>query len=147
MSVSLIFLKGVFQYFFIVLGGLNMWSQLLKNPDMISRVKASKFRRKFFLTGIDKYMIKQQGLLAIENFAYEIINTKLKRKPVNDGKQTPYRAHPVFIAQHATATCCRKCLFRWHRIPMYRDMTDKEVRFVVRLIMKWVKNQFNNPTD
>lgn len=25
----------------------------------------------------------------------------------NDGKQTPMKGHPVFIAQHATATCCR----------------------------------------
>lgn len=34
----------------------------------------------------------------------------------NDGKQTPMRGHPVFIAQHATATCCRECLKKWHNI-------------------------------
>ncbi len=28
-------------------------------------------------------------------------------EPRNDGKQTPFRGHPVFTAQHATATCCR----------------------------------------
>ncbi|MCP9485713.1 MAG: DUF4186 domain-containing protein [Gaiellaceae bacterium MAG52_C11] len=30
--------------------------------------------------------------------------------PRKDGKQTPYRGHPVFVAQHATATCCRTVL-------------------------------------
>lgn len=33
------------------------------------------------------------------------------------GRQTPYRGHPVFVAQHAAATCCRTCLERWHAIP------------------------------
>jgi hypothetical protein len=36
--------------------------------------------------------------------------------PLNDGKQTPFKGHPVFIAQHATATCCRGCLAKWHGI-------------------------------
>ena len=35
---------------------------------------------------------------------------------VNDGKQTPMRGHPVFIAQHATATCCRECIRKWHKM-------------------------------
>ena len=34
----------------------------------------------------------------------------------NDGKQTPMRGHPVFIAQHATATCCRECIRKWHKM-------------------------------
>jgi hypothetical protein len=25
--------------------------------------------------------------------------------PPNDGKQTPFKGHPVFTVQHATATC------------------------------------------
>ena len=34
----------------------------------------------------------------------------------NDGKQTPTKGHPVFVAQHATATCCRECIRKWHKI-------------------------------
>jgi len=37
----------------------------------------------------------------------------------NDGKQTPMRGHPVFIAQHATATCCRRCLWKWYQGKKY----------------------------
>jgi hypothetical protein len=45
----------------------------------------------------------------------------------------------VFKAMHATATCCRKCLFRWHRIPRYRQLELHEVDFIVNVIMAWIK--------
>ena len=59
----------------------------------------------------------------------------------NDGKQTPMRGHPVFIAQHATATCCRGCLKKWHDIPKGRELTDKEQEYVVSIIMNWLYRQ------
>lgn len=34
----------------------------------------------------------------------------------NDRKQTPTKGHPVFVAQYATATCCRECIRKWHKI-------------------------------
>ena len=45
----------------------------------------------------------------------------------NDGRQTPMRNHPVFVAQHATATCCRGCLARWHGIPPGRELTADDI--------------------
>ncbi|WP_251023391.1 DUF4186 family protein [Streptomyces sp. ISL-10] len=32
---------------------------------------------------------------------------------------------PVFVAQHATATCCRTCLERWHVVPAGRALDDE----------------------
>lgn len=49
------------------------------------------------------------------------------------------RGHPVFIAQHATATCCRGCLNKWWKIPKGRELTEEEVDFVVGLIMAFIK--------
>ncbi|MGV9305492.1 DUF4186 family protein [Nonomuraea sp. NPDC003727] len=46
-------------------------------------------------------------------------------EPYKDGEQTPCRGHPVFVAQHATATCCRTCLHRWHDIPRGRELTSE----------------------
>ena len=57
----------------------------------------------------------------------------------NDGKQTPMRGHPVFISQHATATCCRGCLYKWHHISKNRKLTSHEIDFIVCLIMEWIK--------
>lgn len=67
--------------------------------------------------------------------------------PKNDGKQTPMKNHPVFIAQHATGTCCRGCLEKWHCIEKGRSLTGAEVDFVVELIMQWVERNAEGPGD
>ena len=59
----------------------------------------------------------------------------------NDGKQTPMRHHPVFIAQHVTATCCRGCLQKWHGIPKGRALVDDEKRYIVEVIRTWLVRQ------
>ena len=59
--------------------------------------------------------------------------------PHKDGKQTPYRGHPVFVAQHATATCCRSCLQRWHGIPKGRELTADEQAYAVNVICRWIE--------
>jgi hypothetical protein len=46
--------------------------------------------------------------------------------------------HPVFIAQHATATCCRSCLAKWHFIPPGRDLTEEQIAYVVGVIERWL---------
>ena len=61
---------------------------------------------------------------------------------MNDGKQTPMKqVHPVFIAQHATGTCCRNCLMRIHHIPKGRELTNKEIRYIVNVIMIWIQRE------
>lgn len=62
-------------------------------------------------------------------------------EPQNDGKQTPMRGHPVFVAQHATATCCRGCLEKWHNIPKGRELTAQEQDYVVDVILQWIDRQ------
>lgn len=62
-------------------------------------------------------------------------------EPRNDGKQTPWRGHPVFVAQHATATCCRGCLMKWHGIPKGRELSAAEQEHAVQAIHRWLVNQ------
>ena len=54
------------------------------------------------------------------------------------------RGHPVFIAQHATATCCRKCLKKWYHIPDNRKLTEEEINDLVDIIMVYIYNEVNN---
>ena len=54
------------------------------------------------------------------------------------------KGHPVFIAEHATATCCRNCLYKWYHIPKGRALTEEEITFLVRVIMAWIKNELDN---
>ena len=89
---------------------------------VLENLKKSPFRAKFKLKEKDFEYIKQKGLDKIKQHAYDFINSRLApAKPKNDGKQTPMRGHPVFVAQHATATCCRGCLEKWHKISQNCD--------------------------
>ncbi len=105
----------------------------------------SKFRMKFHLDGADIAQINEKGLAKIESHAKEIIIKRLApSNPQRDGKQTPFKGHPVFKAQHATATCCRGCLSKWHRIDKGRELTSREVDYIVSFIMKWIENQMQS---
>src|SRR3546814_4488449 len=77
----------------------------------------------------------QRGVCRLCSIMLRIVEKRLApAEPVNDGKQTPMRGHPVLIAQHATATCCRSCLAKWHGIPAGRLLDAAEQRHVVEAI-------------
>lgn len=104
----------------------------------------SKFRSSFKLKRKDIDYVHEKGIDVIEEHAFNFIDDRLAGKViVNDGKQTPMRGHPVFVAQHATGTCCRGCLYKWHKIGKNKELSDKERRFIVALIVEWIKRQSN----
>jgi hypothetical protein len=102
----------------------------------------STFRRRFRLRGADLAYLRSKGMDTVLRHAGEMIATRLApAEPLNDGKQTPMRGHPVFVAQHATATCCRGCLARWHHIPKGRELAEPERAHVVAVIERWIREQ------
>ncbi len=107
----------------------------------------SKFRSSFHLKKNDFKYINRIGLDKIKEHAYDfIINRLSKELIVNDGKQTPFKGHPVFIAQHATATCCRSCLYKWHKIPKNKELNNKEIEYIVSIIMEWIEREIEYET-
>lgn len=108
----------------------------------LTALKKSKFRSGFKLTDKERIYIQDKGIGTIRSHAIDFIKTRLAPAfPKNDGKQTPMKNHPVFIAQHATATCCRGCLKKWYQIEKGRPLSDDEIGFVVELVMGWIKDQ------
>jgi hypothetical protein len=108
----------------------------------LTALKQSKFRSKFGLTQKDRDYIATKGLETIKEHIFQFVNSRVASDfPKNDGKQTPMRGHPVFIAQHATATCCRGCIQKWHGIEKGRALNEKELQFIVALIMGWIEGQ------
>ena len=106
------------------------------------RLSQSKFRSSFLLKSNDRYYVSDKGMDTIHSHARDFVQKLLvPAHPPNDGKQTPMRGHPVFVAQHATATCCRGCLEKWHHIPRGREMTEREQEYVVNIIMEWIDRQ------
>lgn len=89
--------------------------------------------------------IEDKGIDKIRNHAYDFVTKRLAdTSNVTDGKQTPMKGHPVFIAQHATGTCCRRCLEKWHHISKNKNMTDDDIKYVVDIIMSWIEKEYNN---
>ncbi len=108
----------------------------------LASLKSSKFRSKFKLTEKDRQYIRDKGINTIRQHAIDFISARIAPQfPKNDGKQTPMKGHPVFIGQHATATCCRGCIQKWHRIKKEKELTDQEIQFLVELIMRWIEGQ------
>ena len=108
----------------------------------LRRLGGQRFRAGFKLSGRDRAMIEERGAATIRRHAEELIGSRLApAEPRNDGRQTPYRGHPVFVAQHATATCCRTCLSKWHGIPAGRELGAVERAYVVEAISRWIEAQ------
>ncbi|WP_423821793.1 DUF4186 domain-containing protein [Salinisphaera sp. SPP-AMP-43] len=99
----------------------------------------SDFRRRFKLGSREQADLDRHGLAVIREHAARFISERLApAEPPNDGKQTPMRNHPVFIAQHATATCCRNCLAKWHGIAAHRALSAAEQAYVCDVIVAWL---------
>ena len=99
----------------------------------------SKFRSSFKLRDNDKRYIFDKGIDKIREHAYDFINKRLSSKVIlNDGKQTPMRGHPTFIAQHATACCCRSCIYKWHKIQPNKELTEEEINYLNEVIIRWI---------
>jgi hypothetical protein len=110
--------------------------------ELSTALAKSKFRSRFRLGAKESQYLNQRGLEVVLQHADGFIRERLApAQPRNDGKQTPMRGHPVFIAQHATATCCRGCLEKWHQIPKGRPLSDREVQYVVAVIERWLMQQ------
>ena len=108
--------------------------------EVFTALGRSEFRRRFRLGGKEADYLEDKGLAAIVEHARDFVVKRLAdAEPANDGKQTPMKNHPVFIAQHATATCCRKCLAKWHRIAKGKALTGDEIDYVVAVIERWLR--------
>lgn len=114
----------------------------MKIDQRLEFLQKSTFRSKLKLSERDQQYIGEKGIDTIKQHAFDFINARIApRYPKNDGKQTPMKGHPVFIAQHATATCCRGCLEKWHKIKKDTSLKETEIEFIVNLIMAWIQRQ------
>lgn len=112
--------------------------------ETLSKLKKSAFRSGFHLTEKDKAYIAEKGMDTIRKHAEEFVRTRLApAHPPNDGKQTPMRGHPVFVAQHACACCCRGCLEKWYRVPQGKELIDVQQEKIVNLLMAWIMEEIS----
>lgn len=108
--------------------------------ELFAALSRSPFRRRFRLGVREREYLESKGIDTVLVHAADFIAQRLApADPRNDGKQTPFRGHPVFVAQHATATCCRGCLAKWHHIEKGRALTAEQQAYAVGVIEHWLR--------
>lgn len=113
--------------------------------QLFEHLGQSKFRSRFHLKQEDIDYINSKGLDKIEEHARSFIAKREAPAVIpNDGKQTPMRGHPVFIAQHATATCCRECIRKWHKIRPGKELSQVQQDYLVDVIMTWIRKEMES---
>jgi hypothetical protein len=106
----------------------------------IARIGCIPFRAKFHLRPVEREYLASRGMAVIRQHARDFVDARLApASPEKDGKQTPWGGHPVFRAQHATATCCRTCLQINHGVPKGHELTPREREYVVAVITRWIE--------
>ena len=112
--------------------------------EAFAKLARSKFRSRFRLSAADRKYIADKGMATIRSHAADFIRTRLApANPPNDGRQTPMRGHPVFKAQHATATCCRSCLEKWWKVPKGTEIPPERQSRIVDFLMIWLERMQN----
>jgi hypothetical protein len=88
---------------------------------------------------------KKKGMLALlENVPKRLLQSIGKAQPFRDGTQTPFEGRAVYYAQHATATCCRKCVEEWHGIPRGRELTAEEIQYLGQLVVRYLDGRLKD---
>ncbi len=94
----------------------------------------------------EKEYVLSRGIDILKLHATDFVKKRLApADPKNDGRQTPLKGHPVFIAQHATGTSDRIRLEKFHGIKPGMELTEKEVSYVVSVILRWIQEQVGEP--
>ena len=113
--------------------------------EALLKLKGSNFRAGFHLSEKEREYVADKGMDTVRKHAQDFIRTRLApANPPNDGKQTPMRGHPVFVAQHACACCCRGCLEKWYKVPQGKALSEIQQEKIVNLLMAWIAEETRN---
>lgn len=117
----------------------------MRIDEALMKLSKSSFRGSFHLSQKDLAYIDEKGMDTIREHCKTFVETRLAPAYIkNDGKQTPMRGHPVFVAQHACACCCRGCLNKWYRVEKGKQLTTLQQEKIVNLLMAWIEKEVHN---
>jgi hypothetical protein len=102
-------------------------------------------RHHFWHIDIDQKAVnhaRRKGRIALRSATDARIRKSVgSANPSFDGRQTPRAGNVIFYAQHATASCCRKCIEEWHGIPIGRALTEQEVQYLSQLATLYIEER------
>lgn len=113
-----------------------------KMNTIFEALQNDAFRARFKLREREISQLQNKSMDVILLEGARFINKRLAPlNPVNDGAQTPMKGHPIFVAQHATGTCCRGCLMQWHNISADHALTPTERQYILQVLTHWLALQ------
>ena len=139
--------------------GINLidWNRIHKldineAPYIFNSLKTELIRHVVWHTEIDPEALSkalERGRIRTKDRVKHLLQAKLgKIKEGFDGRQTPKGGKELInYAQHATATCCRKCLEVWHNIPTEATLTEKNYDYLTELIMLFINEKLPKLTE
>ncbi len=103
-------------------------------------------RHVFLLNNLEQGVINytlRAGRVELRKRATKVLKRSVgNAQNFREGIQTPKKGNNVIhYAQHATASCCRKCIEYWHGIPIGRELTGNELGYLTELIMQYVERR------
>lgn len=99
---------------------------------------------KFVLGEPEQEYVTSRGIEILRLHAADFVNKRLApADPKNDGRQTPTKGHPVFIAQHACGCNDRSSVEEFFGFEMGRELTEKEVDMIVDVILRWIEEHLD----
>jgi hypothetical protein len=82
---------------------------------------------------------KRKGKIKLDETVDKRISSSIGNVPNDwDGRQTPRGGNPIFYAQHATGTCCRRCAEYWHGVPRDRALVPSEKQYFSNLVKHYL---------
>lgn len=110
------------------------WNELKEKLGADGRLE------KFVLAEPEQEYVTSRGMEILRLHATDFVNKRLApAKPKNDGRQTPTKGHPVFIAQHACGCNDRASLEQFYGIEKGRELTADEVERIVNVVLRWIE--------
>ena len=107
-----------------------------------AQLQHEHIRHVFFCAPFDDTSLKQAikiGLEGLRARARPLLKREIGPAHIfRDGIQTKKHSSALHYAQHATATCCRKCLEYWHGIERGRDLTEAELDYCEALVQAFL---------
>ena len=110
--------------------------------ELFSALARSKFRSRFRLDAHDIAYLHRVGQETVLQHGRDFLQSRLApAAPKNDGRQTPLRGHPIFVAQHATGACCRGCVAKWHGIAPGEPLAPSYIEYLLSVLRRWLEAQ------
>ena len=126
------------------------WNRVYKRDvaDADYTFKALKYelwRHYYWHIEIDEKAInhaRRKGKASMKEAAEKRIRNSVgDGNPYRDGMQTPRKGNALYYAQHATATCCRKCIEEWHGIPVGQALSGDQIEYFKELVMLYIEER------